>query len=374
MIARSLTTLIEKRFQSGKVIVLLGPRQVGKTTLIEELLKHKEYLFLNGDDPGVRTMLAEINTARIKNLLGNYTCVFVDEAQRIENIGLTLKIIHNQFKHVQVFVSGSSSFDVSNKVNEPLTGRKWEYQMFPISWEEFENHVGFLQSEQELENRLLFGMYPDVLNHPGDEINVLRNLVNSYLYSDLLAFYDIRKPEVLEKLVQALALQVGSEVNFTELAQILNVDKNTVSNYIHILEKGFVVFRLNSFSRNLRNEIKTNKKIYFYDNGVRNMLISNFNTLDLRNDKGALWENFLISERMKQIAYKQSLANTYFWRTKQQQEIDFVEEHSGQIFAYEFKWKLNKQTKLPSSFMEAYKAKSQIIHRDNFREFVVIDN
>ncbi len=374
MIARSLTTLIEKRFQSGKVIVLLGPRQVGKTTLIEELLKHKEYLFLNGDDPGVRTMLAEINTARIKNLLGNYTCVFVDEAQRIENIGLTLKIIHDQFKHVQVFVSGSSSFDVSNKVNEPLTGRKWEYQMFPISWEEFENHVGFLQSEQELENRLLFGMYPDVLNHPGDEINVLRNLVNSYLYSDLLAFYDIRKPEVLEKLVQALALQMGSEVNFTELAQILNVDKNTVSNYIHILEKGFVVFRLNSFSRNLRNEIKTNKKIYFYDNGVRNMLISNFNTLDLRNDKGALWENFLISERIKQIAYKQSLANTYFWRTKQQQEIDFVEEHSGQIFAYEFKWKLNKQTKLPSSFMETYKAKSQIIHRDNFREFVVIDN
>jgi uncharacterized protein len=372
MYSRYLREIIERRLGSGKAIVVIGPRQVGKTTLIESILETKDYLLLDGDDPKTRTLLTEPNTEQIRAILGKYKFIFIDEAQRIEGIGLTMKIITDRFKDVQLFTSGSSSFDLTNKINEPLTGRKWEYQLFPISWEEFENHHGYLNSEQQLENRLLYGFYPDVLNNVGDEIGILRNLVNSYLYKDILSYSDIRKPEVLEKLVQALALQVGSEVNYSELAQIVNVDKNTISKYIDILQQGYIIFKLSSFSRNVRNEIKTNKKIYFYDNGVRNMVIGNFNPLDLRTDKGALWENFLISERMKQIEYKQSLARTYFWRTKQQQEVDFVEENSGKIIGYEFKWNKKKTSRLPKTFIESYNAESNVIDKDNFREFVIM--
>lgn len=373
MYSRLISDRIIKRIDSGKAIVVIGPRQVGKTTLIESILESKEYLLLDGDDPKTRMLLTEPNTEQIRTIIGKYKYVFIDEAQRIEGIGLTMKIITDRFKDVQLFTSGSSSFDLSNKINEPLTGRKWEYQLFPVSWEEYENHHGFLFSEQNLENRLLYGFYPDVLNNAGDEISILRNLVNSYLYKDILSYADIRKPEVLDKLVQALALQIGSEVNYSELAQIVNVDKNTIIKYIDILQKGYIIFNLNSFSRNVRNEIKTNKKIYFYDNGIRNMVIGNFNPIELRTDKGALWENFLISERIKQIEYKQSLARTYFWRTKQQQEVDFVEDNGGKILGYEFKWKKKKNQKLPKTFTETYNAESKVIDIDNFRDFVIIE-
>jgi predicted AAA+ superfamily ATPase len=373
MYLRYLEKIINKRVGSGKAIVLIGSRQVGKTTLIETILKNKDYLLLDGDDPRTRTLLTEPNTEQIRSILGGYKYIFIDEAQRIKGIGLTMKIITDRFKDVQLFTSGSSSFDLSNQINEPLTGRKWEYQLYPISWEEYEQHHGYLYSEQQLENRLLFGFYPDVLNNPDDEIGVLKNLVNSYLYKDILSFANVQKPEILDKLVQALALQIGSEVNYSELAQIVNADKNTVSKYIDILQKGYIIFKLGSFSRNLRNEIKMNKKIYFYDNGIRNMVIGNFNPLDLRADKGALWENFLISERIKQIEYNQSLARTYFWRTKQQQEVDFVEEHSGKIYGYEFKWSNKKKVKLPKTFIETYNAESKVIDRNNFREFVLIN-
>ncbi|OQA97517.1 MAG: hypothetical protein BWY22_01265 [Bacteroidetes bacterium ADurb.Bin217] len=372
MYTRYISDIIEKKIGSGKAIVVIGPRQVGKTTLIETILKNKDYLFLNGDDPKTKTLLTEPNTEQIRTILGQHKLVFIDEAQRINGIGLTMKIITDRFKEVQLFASGSSSFDLSNRINEPLTGRKWEYQLFPISWEEYENNHGYVYAEQQLENRLLYGFYPDVLNNSGNEISVLRNLVSSYLYKDILSYSDIRKPDVLEKLVQALALQIGSEVNYSELAQIVSVDKNTVAKYIDILEKGFVIFQLGSFSRNIRNEIKTSKKIYFYDNGVRNMIIGNFDPIELRTDKGALWENFLISERIKQNEYKQSLARTYFWRTKQQQEIDFIEDNGGRISGFEFKWQNKKNIKLPKTFVESYHAESKIIDRDNFREFVVI--
>ncbi len=372
MYPRLLKNKIESRIDKGKAIIIIGPRQVGKTTLIESILESKDYLLLNGDDPKQRSLLTEPNTEQIRTILGNYKYVFIDEAQRINGIGLTMKIITDRFKNVQLFASGSSSFDLSNKINETLTGRKWEYQLYPISWEEYENHHGYLFSEQNLENRLLYGFYPDVLNNVGDEITILRNLVTSYLYKDILSFADIRKPEVLDKLVQALALQIGSEVNYSELAQIVNADKNTVSKYIDILEKGYIIFKLGSFSRNVRNEIKTNKKIYFYDNGIRNMVIGNFNPIELRTDKGALWENFLISERVKQNEYKQSLAHIYFWRTKQQQEVDFVEENNGKIFGFEFKWQKKKNQKLPKTFIESYNSTSKVIDKDNFREFVIV--
>jgi predicted AAA+ superfamily ATPase len=373
MYSRFIGDRIKNRIDSGKAIVVIGPRQVGKTTLIESILETKEYLLLDGDDPKTRTLLTEPSTEQIRTIIGKYKYVFIDEAQRIYGVGLTMKIITDRFKDVQLFTSGSSSFDLSDIINEPLTGRKWEYQLFPISWEEYENHHGYLHVEQNLENRLLYGFYPDVLNNVGDEVSILRNLVNSYLYKDILSYADIRKPEVLEKLVQALALQIGSEVNYSELAQIVNVDKNTISKYIDILQKGYIIFKLSSFSRNVRNEIKTNKKIYFYDNGIRNMVIGNFNPIELRSDKGALWENFLISERVKQNAYKQSLAHTYFWRTKQQQEVDFVEENGGKIFGYEFKWNKKGKQKLPKTFTETYSAESRVIDKDNFRDFVIIN-
>lgn len=371
MYERYLKEIIIKRINSGKAIIIIGPRQVGKTTLIREVLKNHDYLFLDGDDPKTRTLLNQPNTEEIRRIVGKHKYVFIDEAQRIEGIGLTMKIIIDQFKGVQLFSSGSSSFDLANKLNEPLTGRKWEYRLYPISWEEFENTHGYLHGEQQLENRLLFGLYPDVLNNPGDEVNILRNLLNSYLYRDILAHSNLRKPEILDKLVQALALQIGNEVNYSELGQILSVDKNTVSRYIEILEKGFVIFKLGSFSRNVRNEIKTNKKIYFYDNGIRNMIIGNFDPLDIRQDKGALWENFLISERVKHNEYKQSLARKYFWRTKQQQEVDYVEDIGGKIFGFEFKWTQKKSNKLPKTFTDAYNSENKIITRNNFREYVM---
>lgn len=374
MYSRFLTNKINKRIGSGKAIVVVGARQVGKTTLIESILKSKDYLLLDGDDPKTRTLLTEPSSEQIRSIIGRYKYIFIDEAQRIKGIGLTMKIITDRFKDVQLFASGSSSFDLSNQLNEPLTGRKWEYKLFPISWEEYENHHGYVHAEQDLENRLLYGFYPDVLNNSGDEISVLRNLINSYLYKDMLSFAGIRKPEILDKLVQALALQTGSEVNYSELSQIVNVDKKTISNYIDILQKAYIIFKLGSFSRNVRNEIKTNKKIYFYDNGIRNMVIGNFNPLDLRTDKGALWENFLISERMKQIEYKQSLAHPYFWRTRQQQEVDFVEEIEGKIFGYEFKWDKKRIQKLPKTFTDTYNAETKVIDKNNFREFVKINN
>jgi len=371
MYQRTLSSIIEHKIGKGKAIVLIGPRQAGKTTLFTALLKDRPHLFLDGDNPTVRNLLTSPNTEELRSIIGKHKIVFVDEAQRIEGIGITLKIIADQFKDVQLLVSGSSSFDLSNKINEPITGRKWEFELFPISWEEYENYHGFLVGEQQLENRLLYGFYPDVLNNPGEEKEILKNLVNSYLYKDILAYSDIRKPEVLDKLVQALALQIGNEVSYNELAQTVGVDKNTISKYIDILQKGYIIFKLGSYSKNIRNEIKTNKKIYFFDNGIRNMIIGNFTSLDLRIDKGVLWENFLISERVKQNLYKNTLSRIYFWRTSQQQEVDMVEENEGKIYGFEFKWFAKRKLKLPKTFMEAYDAKGQVIDRKNFRNFVI---
>jgi len=369
MFDRILGLRITEKINSGKAIVVVGARQVGKTTLLKEILKDKEYLFLDADDPSTRNLLESPTTEQLRTIIGDHKYIFLDEAQRIQGIGLTLKIITDQFKGVQLFVSGSSSFDLGNALNEPLTGRKWEYELFPITWEEYENKIGFIKSEQQIENRLLFGFYPEVINNQGKERETLKNLVSSYLYRDILAFSDIRKPEVLEKLLQALALQVGSEVNYNELSNLIGINKITVQKYIEILEKGYIIFRLSSFNRNIRNEIKLSRKVYFFDNGIRNILIGNFNQLDLRTDKGALWENFLVSERRKQNLYKDTFAKMYFWRTKQQQEIDFIEEKDGAIKAFEFKWS-NKKTTFPQAFLDTYNAKSLVIDRKNFREFV----
>lgn len=371
MIERIIQPKIQAKIGDGKAIIILGPRQVGKTTLIKNILDKKAYLFLDGDDPTVRNLLTNPNTEQLKSIIGNNKIVFIDEAQRIENIGITLKIITDQFKSVQLIVSGSSAFEINNKINEPLTGRKWEYQLFPISWKELEDNIGFVKAEQQLELRITYGMYPDVINSMGNEAEVLKQLTDSYLYKDILAFSGIRKPEILEKLLKALALQIGSEVSYNELSQLIGIDKNTVSNYIDILEKGFVIFKLKSFSRNLRNEIKTNQKIYFYDTGIRNMVIGNLNALDLRPDKGVLWENFSIVERMKKNNYEGSLAKPFFWRTVQQQEIDYVEEKAGKITGYEIKWNPKAKVKIPGLFKETYSTEVEVLTRENFRTFLM---
>ncbi len=369
-INRLIESQIKAKIGTGKAIILVGPRQVGKTTLLKKIMENGDYLFLDGDDPTVRNLLTNANTEQLKSIIGKYKMVFIDEAQRIENIGLTLKIVTDQFKDVQLFASGSSAFELNNKINEPLTGRKWEYHLFPISWKELEDTIGFVKATQQLELRVLYGMYPDVINNTGQEAEVLKQLANSYLYKDILAFGGIRKPAILEKLLQALALQIGNEVSFNELSQLLGIDKNTVSTYIDILEKAFVIFKLKSFSKNLRNEIKTNQKIYFCDTGIRNMVLGNFNALDLRQDKGLLWENFLISERIKKLQYDNSLARPYFWRTVQQQEIDYVEEDAEKVTGYEIKWNEKAKIKLPKIFAETYKADIVVLNRENFRIFL----
>jgi len=357
---------------SGKAIILTGPRQVGKTTLIQTVLQqYDSYLFLDGDDPSVRKLLDQPNTEELRRLIGSHRLIFIDEAQRINHIGITLKIIVDQFKSVQLLVSGSSAFELNQTMNESLTGRKWEYSLYPVSWEEWESYKGYLVAQQQLTTRLVYGMYPDVLNHLGEEEEILRQLTDSYLYKDILSFGRVKKPDLLEKLLQALAYQVGSEVSYNELAQLTGMDKETVSAYIQLLEQTFVIFRLSAFSRNLRNEIKTNRKIYFYDNGIRNALINNFNPFDGRTDKGALWENFLISERKKANMYARRFVNSYFWRTKQQQEVDYLEERNGQIAAFEFKWSATKKVKFPDSFVAAYQPEKQVIHPENFRDFLL---
>jgi hypothetical protein len=370
MIKRALFQKLNEKFNKGKAIVLLGPRQVGKTTLINTCLEGQDFLFLNGDDPEIRNLLENTGVSKLRLIIGKNTLVFIDEAQKIKDIGLIAKMIIDQFKEVQLIVSGSSALEINQSTQEPLTGRKFEYQLFPISWEEFENHEGYLEANTQLEERLIYGMYPDVLNNRSEAGEILKQLTTSYLYKDVLSITGIKKPELLDKLLKALALQIGSEVSYNELANLLQIDKTTVSKYIDLLEKAYIVFRLNSYSRNQRNEIKNNRKIYFYDNGIRNMIINNLNPLELRTDKGALWENFLISERIKLQQYNQLYTNNYFWRTVQKQEIDFVEEINGQVTAYEFKWNSKGKAKIPAVFLNQYNAIGKIIDKENFREFV----
>jgi len=374
MIERTLTSVIQNRCNKGKAIVMLGPRQVGKTTLLKKCLEHKDYLLLDGDDFEVRSLLKDAGKSKLQAIIGKYKWVMIDEAQRIPDIGLIAKVIIDQFKDVQLLISGSSAFEINQSTQEPLTGRKYEYQLFPISWEEFEDHVGFPEASAQLKERLVYGMYPDVINHRHEAREILKQLASSYLYQDVLSFTGIKKPEILDKLLKAIALQLGSEVSYNELSTLLEIDKATVSRYIDLLEKSFILFRLNSFSRNQRNEIKNNRKIYFYDNGIRNMIINNLNDIDLRTDKGALWENFLISERMKWQMYYQCYTARYFWRTVQKQEIDLVEERDGMLKAFEFKWNSKGKAKIPANFLSEYAAEGMVVDIHNFRDFVRYKN
>lgn len=374
MISRSIEQQISGRFFSGKAIIITGPRQSGKTTLVMKLLApyHEECLIINGDDPVSERMFNRPNTEQLRQFIGNKRIVFIDEAQRIPFIGLTSKLITDTFKEVQLILSGSSSFDLMNQTQEPLTGRKWTFSLWPINWQEWQDYSGYLKAEQDLENRMVYGFYPEVLMNPADQKSVLQELTESYLYKDILIYGNIKKPDTIQRLVQALAWQVGSEVSYTELAQITGLDPKTASAYIDVLEKAYILFRLPAFSRNLRNEIKASRKIYFYDNGIRNAVIGQFQPLTNRTDTGALWENFLISERRKQLFYQKQVASQFFWRTKQQQEIDYVETKEGKVNGFEFKWNPKRPISFPKTFSETYDSINKGITRENFREFVVL--
>ncbi len=373
MIERILENTIKEKLFRGKAIILMGPRQVGKTTLLKSIISSEEnYLWLNGDEPDVQALFLNISASRLKSILGKKKMLIIDEAQRIENIGLRLKLVTDSLSDIQLIATGSSSFELANKVNEPLTGRKWEYNMFPLSFSEMVNHHGLLEEKRMMPHRMLYGYYPDVVCNPGDEKEILRQLSDSYLYKDVLSWEQIQKPDKLIKLLQAISFQVGSQVSYNELGQICGLDSKTVEKYINLLEKSFVIFRLGSFSRNLRNELKNSKKIYFYDTGIRNALIANFNQLELRADIGALWENFLVSERIKYLHYSRKWSNYWFWRTREQKEIDYIEESDGIVRAYEFKWSNTAKVKPVKQFFQAYEtAELTVVNRDNYEEFLL---
>src|ERR1035437_4044502 len=371
MIIRDLQSIIEKNLFKGKAIVLIGPRQVGKTTLINQVANKVQLqtLIFNCDEPESRALLTDTNTVKLKQYIGSHKLLLIDEAQRVKNIGLTLKLIVDNIKEVQLLVTGSSSFDLANEINEPLTGRKYEYNLFPFSMNELVVNSNLMIEKQLLEQRLIYGSYPDIINYPEESAENLYNIVESYLYKDLLAFNDVRKPAQLEKLVQALALQVGNEVSYNEIGQTIQADNQTVERYIDLLEQSFVVFRLSAFSGNLRNEIKKSRKIYFYDNGVRNAIIQNFSPLNLRQDVGALWENYFVAERKKRNHYTRYLAQSYFWRSFQQQEIDLIEQHDGKLTAYELKWNAKKKHKIPKTFTGSYQpVNSFIVTPENYMD------
>ncbi len=374
MIKRSIESDIARRMFGGKVIIVHGPRQSGKTTLVKQILKDYSsgILSLNGDESDTREVLRNATSTKLRNIAGSNKIVFIDEAQKITDIGTILKLFVDNLTDVQVIATGSSSFELANKTAEALTGRKWEYRLFPLSYKELTEHTNMLEESRLCEQRLIFGAYPEIVTKPQDSAALLKLLADSYLYKDLLAIETIRNPSLINKLVRALALQIGSEVSYNELAVLTGTNNNSVEKYIDLLEKAFIIFRLPAINRNVRNEIKKGKKFYFYDNGIRNAVIGNFNLLSQRTDVGALWENYVVSERMKRNVYADDDYFPYFWRTTQQQEIDYIEERQGDYFAYELKWNPKSKAKFSQTFMRNYPVKAaKVITPSNIEEFLL---
>lgn len=356
--------------------MLLGARRVGKTTLIKEIISTipDKIQFFNCDDPDIKNKFTNIGLNTLKRLLQNSKLVVFDEAQRIKNIGIILKMIVDEMPEKKILVSGSSSLELSNEIREPLTGRKKTFHLYPISFLEIYEHnkKDNISTESYLKEILKFGTYPKTFsfNKDSDKKEYLLELATDYLYKDVLEYQQVKNPEQLRKLLQALALQIGNEVSYKELANLVGLDQKTVVRYLDLLEKSFVIFRLPALSRNIRKEISKSRKIYFYDLGIRNALIKNFNDHEIRNDIGNMWENLLISERIKRNFYQGKLRNYFFWRTYDQKEIDFIEEYDGKFSAFEFKWKKDKFKK-PVEFLENYAQSTiKLINKDNFLNFI----
>lgn len=377
-IERAISESMRKKILPGKVLMVLGARRVGKTELINHYLKEipkEEYLKFNGEDIRHVKLFEERSVENYKRILNNYKLLVIDEAQKIPDSGLVLKLIADNFKDLKIIVTGSSVFDLSNKLGEPLVGRKNTIYLYPFAQMEFQKYENIVETKDKLEERMIFGSYPELEQYSdwNDKQNYLYEILNSYLLRDILSFEGIRQSDKIIDLLRLIAFQIGKEISLQELGSQLNIAKNTVEKYLDLLSKVFVIFKLRGFSRNLRKEVSKMNRWYFYDNGIRNAIIGNFNRLNLRNDVGELWENYLVSERIKYQSITGMKSSNYFWRTYTQQEIDWVEEENGHLRAYEFKWNVKKKPKAPNSWTESYPdSEYSVISQDNYLDFVTL--
>lgn len=376
MIKRQIFDKVLERVEPGKVVVIYGPRRVGKTTLLNQLVKEikSDYLLVNGQERGVKKWLGSQDSLMMRKYLGDNQVLLIDEAQYVNQIGFNLKILVDAMPEIKVVATGSSSFELANQMGEPLVGRKWQFILYPLAQLELKEVENRMQIEGSLESRLIFGGYPEVVleNSLDKKRDTLNSIVDGYIIKDLLVLENLKKDYKLISLLKLLAFQIGKEVSLSELSNNLNMSFHTVEKYLDLLEKVFVIMRIGGFSRNLRKEVSKNARYYFYDNGIRNALIENFNGLDLRNDVGQLWENYLFMERVKKGAYVGPSANRYFWRTYDRKEIDLVEERGGKLYGYEFKWSNRKKIKPPKDWLNTYdNAKFKVITPENYLEFIV---
>lgn len=376
-IQRAIYEEFKRRVKPQKVLILLGARRVGKTELIKKYLSElnaEDYQFYNGEDQYTWQLFAERSVNNYKRLLGKTKLLVVDEAQKIPDIGAKLKLMVDSIEGLSIIATGSSVFDLANKLGEPLVGRANTLQLFPLAQMEFSPLENYAETTANLEERLIFGGYPELqqIENWNEKIEYLDDVIGSNLIRDILEYEGVKKSEKIMDLLRLIAFQVGKEVNVEELANSLkDISRNTVENYLDLLEKVFIIYKVRGFSRNLRKEVTKSNRWYFYDNGIRNAIIRNFNKLDFRQDTGELWENYLMGERMKYTAYSKMLVNRYFWRTYDQQEIDLVEEDGGMLRAYEFKWNIKKKAKVPGAWSKAYpEASFEGINRDNYLEFI----
>ena len=372
MIARTQQSEIDSYLFKGKAILVFGARQVGKTSLIRNTCKKNSFLWLNGDEPDTQLLLENITSDRLKIIVGHHKILVIDEAQMIHNIGLLIKRMVDNFPEIQIIASGSSAFELADKTKESMVGRKEELQLFPLSFAEMTKENSFVEETRLINHRLVFGYYPEVVTHPGNEEKILNDLVEGFLYKDILNLEGVKKSSTLQRLVQMLAFRIGSEISTTSLANELGINRLTVEKYIDVLEKNFIVFSLKAFSKNQDNEIKKSRKVYFWDNGLRNRIIKNFNPIETRDDFGALWENFIISERLKKLSYENQYKDSFFWRNTQHAEIDYIEIKNNEIEAFEIKYNPNVKVKFSKSFTEKYQPKAtKVIHKENFWEFLL---
>ena len=374
---RTLHDRIESWIKKGKILVLFGARQVGKTTLVKEIMEKSgsRGVYLNCDRLDAKQLLEDRNIAKIRSVIGNAGMLVIDEAQHVNGIGFVLKLIHDEWPELQVIATGSSSFNLADRLKEPMTGRTVTFMLNPFSMEELVQWFPAIDLDEKLPFLMRFGCYPDIVRQSEkDAAELLNNLSDAYLYKDVLSYEQLKKPDLLIRLLQLLAMQIGHEVSRHELAVNLQVSRETINRYLDLLEKSFVIFRLTAYSHNLRKEITKKEKIYFYDTGIRNSLISRFNPLEFRDDIGSLWENFLIADRKKVLNDHGLRCNVYFWRTHDQKEVDYIEEFDGKLMGYEFKWGKDRYKK-PSLFLETYKNSTiSVVNRNNFREFVFPTN
>lgn len=375
-IKRSLEDTLKKHLLPNKVLVILGARRVGKTELIKRILKDvvEKTLVLNGEDLDVHLLLENRSVRNYKQLLGETKLLIIDEAQAIPDIGIKLKLMIDSIDDLKIIATGSSVFDLENKLGEPLVGRSTILNMYPLAQLEFAPHETILDTKGHLNSRLIYGSYPELeqMSENEQKAAYLKEQVNSYLLKDILAFEGIKKQQKIVALLRLIAFRVGSEISIESIGKDLDLNKSTVNRYLDLLSKVFIIYNLSGFSRNLDNEITKKSKWYFYDNGIRNALINNFNPMELRDDQGKLWENYLISERIKYQAYERMHVANFFWRTHTQQEIDWVEDRGGNLHAYEFKWGMNKKSKVPALWEKNYpKATFQLVNQNNYLEFIV---